>query len=249
MEDAERERIAAVVADPEADAPRLAYAQWLEGQGQTDRARLIHVQCEREQLAAEEAELILRHGKEWGEPLRKLGVQQWTFRRGFPEDIRLNGRVYLENLSELNALTPVTRLGLSGLDDAVLSQCAASPSLQQLVAFDVGNPDGGYGISGLEALVRSPHLGKLRELSVHMKEIGRLGIEALAGAPFLKRLTHLSVECHDDENRRLSPKLLEAINPHVIQEFRWNDDVLRADSLVFEYARGDRGRGRTPERS
>jgi uncharacterized protein (TIGR02996 family) len=38
--------LAAVLADPEGDAPRLVYADWLEERGECARAELIRVQCE-----------------------------------------------------------------------------------------------------------------------------------------------------------------------------------------------------------
>ena len=83
----ERELIKDVVENPASDAPRLAYADWLDSHGQRARARLIRVQCQREQLQVEERELIEAHGEEWGRPLRDLGVGLWAFHRGFPEEI------------------------------------------------------------------------------------------------------------------------------------------------------------------
>lgn len=44
----------AVLAHPDEDAPRLIYADWLEEQGDTDRAEFIRIQCELEQLSYEE---------------------------------------------------------------------------------------------------------------------------------------------------------------------------------------------------
>ena len=35
----------AVLADPEDDAPRLIYADWLDEQGEGERAEFIRVQC------------------------------------------------------------------------------------------------------------------------------------------------------------------------------------------------------------
>ena len=44
MSEAERRLLDAVLADPDADAPRLAYAHWAERQGDTPRAELIREQ-------------------------------------------------------------------------------------------------------------------------------------------------------------------------------------------------------------
>lgn len=40
----------AIIAEPADDRPRLVFADWLEEQGQSDRAEFIRVQCE---IAAE----------------------------------------------------------------------------------------------------------------------------------------------------------------------------------------------------
>jgi uncharacterized protein (TIGR02996 family) len=40
----------AICAKPEDDTPRLVYADWLEEQGDTDRAEFIRVQCELEKV-------------------------------------------------------------------------------------------------------------------------------------------------------------------------------------------------------
>ena len=42
----EQSLLAAVLADPDDDAPRLIYADWLDEQGDCDRAEFIRVQCE-----------------------------------------------------------------------------------------------------------------------------------------------------------------------------------------------------------
>src|SRR5438477_12296826 len=72
----------AILADPDADAPRLAYADWLEEDGDADRAEFIRVQCalasmpENERafhpLRPREAELLREHGETWLRPIRDL---------------------------------------------------------------------------------------------------------------------------------------------------------------------------------
>jgi uncharacterized protein (TIGR02996 family) len=44
--DEELALIEAIHADPKNDAPRLVYAEWLEGQGLGDEAEFIRIQCE-----------------------------------------------------------------------------------------------------------------------------------------------------------------------------------------------------------
>jgi uncharacterized protein (TIGR02996 family) len=61
---------------PDDDAPRLVFADWLEDNGQSERAELIRTQCRRakmdewddgyEDLAQREQELLEKYGKKWG---------------------------------------------------------------------------------------------------------------------------------------------------------------------------------------
>src|SRR5262245_1252198 len=47
--------LAAIAAEPGEDTPRLVFADWLEEQGYPDRAEMIRVQCEEDQLPYTEA--------------------------------------------------------------------------------------------------------------------------------------------------------------------------------------------------
>ncbi|HEY1189441.1 MAG TPA: TIGR02996 domain-containing protein [Gemmata sp.] len=82
--------LAAIRAHPDDDTPRLIYADWLDENGQPDRAEFIRLQClpgADETQLMREAELEERNRGRW---LVGLGVPQfaeanWEFRRGFPE--------------------------------------------------------------------------------------------------------------------------------------------------------------------
>jgi uncharacterized protein (TIGR02996 family) len=87
--------LADIIANPDDDAPRLVYADFLEDRGEPERAAFIRVQCElardglrpdtrREDLEAKERELLRRHERDWLGPLRSP-LLHWKFRRGFPE--------------------------------------------------------------------------------------------------------------------------------------------------------------------
>ena len=88
----------AIRADPEADLPRLVYADWLDEHDDPARAEFVRVQCELAKLpdhddayaALEdrEHELLAEHEAKW------LGdgptPDEWTFRRGFVDEVRLD---------------------------------------------------------------------------------------------------------------------------------------------------------------
>src|SRR5437762_12581447 len=66
---------------PADDGPRLVYADWLEEEGDADRAELIRLQCGGGD-PRRERDLIARSGPRWAGPV--LGsVYAYTFRRGF----------------------------------------------------------------------------------------------------------------------------------------------------------------------
>jgi uncharacterized protein (TIGR02996 family) len=88
--------LAAILAAPDDDAPRLIYADWLDEHGDADRADFIRLQCHlahlpagdpgRDGLEAAERRLLAAHGRAWGGPFRGLATE-WEFCRGFIESV------------------------------------------------------------------------------------------------------------------------------------------------------------------
>src|SRR5262249_35144606 len=86
--------LAAIRENPDDDAVRLIFADWLEDQGDTGRAEFIRVQVERATLCPEEPraedlrdreeELLGLHRTTWIGGLEKL-VDEVKFQRGLPE--------------------------------------------------------------------------------------------------------------------------------------------------------------------
>jgi uncharacterized protein (TIGR02996 family) len=84
----------AILAAPDDDAPRLAYADWLEEHYQPDRAEFIRIQCDlaklavadgrRAELEARERELLAKYESDWLGAIRSPWLR-WQFRRGFVE--------------------------------------------------------------------------------------------------------------------------------------------------------------------
>jgi uncharacterized protein (TIGR02996 family) len=89
--------LAEIRALPDDDVPRLVYADWLEDQGDSDRAEFIRLQVrlarapehspERFELEEQSEDLLAQHQRDWLAHLpkwvRELGL---TFRRGMPEE-------------------------------------------------------------------------------------------------------------------------------------------------------------------
>src|SRR5438105_511154 len=93
--------IEAIAAEPEQDAHRLVFADWLDDQDEPDRAEFIRVQCElarlgpdderRPDLARREAQLRSAHGAAWLGPLSRF-FGSWQYRRGLLEVLEIDAR-------------------------------------------------------------------------------------------------------------------------------------------------------------
>src|SRR5262245_22351271 len=90
--------LAAVLADPEADAPRLVYADWLHEQGRAERAEFIRVQITlarapaddplRPELMRREDVLHEENGRRWLAELPALrGIYWLGYKRGFADGV------------------------------------------------------------------------------------------------------------------------------------------------------------------
>jgi uncharacterized protein (TIGR02996 family) len=106
----------AIIENPDDDAPRLIYADWLEEQGRPDRAEFIRVQValarlaendpRRTELEARERGLLAAHEADWVRPLQAV-ADAWTFRRGFVETVTLHREPSSADLATLHRLGPV----------------------------------------------------------------------------------------------------------------------------------------------
>src|SRR5437763_13277856 len=102
---AEQAFLQEIVEDPDDDAVRLIYADWLEDHGNAARAEFIRTQIElagmkeddprREDFAAREADLLAEHEAEWVGPLREH-LMGWTFLRGFLSHIEIAAEEVLQ---------------------------------------------------------------------------------------------------------------------------------------------------------
>jgi uncharacterized protein (TIGR02996 family) len=208
----ERGLLEAIRAEPEDDTCRLVYADWLEENGQAERAELVRVQLALEKdgpskpLLAREGELLLRHAAEWSGPLADAGLR---FERGLAV-------ACWESLEEFAAGT--ARLAEAGdppwvverwlhfsgprFEEADFQALVRSPGYARLTRFYFG----GYRASSgdqvwllgataamARALAASPGSANLRGLWLINADLGLAGAEALAASPHLGRLRRLSV--------------------------------------------------------
>ena len=102
----------AILDNPEEDAPRLVYADWLEEHDQAERAQFIRLQIDlarlpegapgRTELEVRQLPVLRSRRPDWVGPLADL-VDGWTFRRGFVEEVTLPARDFVKVGGKLKA--------------------------------------------------------------------------------------------------------------------------------------------------
>lgn len=188
----------AIIDNPDDDAPRLVYADYLMGHGQPERAEFIQVQCQlaplsqsdplRRQLNARAQQLLRENGQQWS-------ASPWTYRfhRGFIESVTLEVATFLDHADELFQKFPLREVVLYDAHEENLPDLATSQHLAKLSSLIL---DGGYASLGdqeLATLMQSPYLANLKALSLAGNEIADRGVEALAASPSLTKLETLNL--------------------------------------------------------
>jgi uncharacterized protein (TIGR02996 family) len=191
----ERAFLQSIQESPDDDSIRLILADWLEDNGQPERAEFIRVQVRVEQLpVGSPARLELQarerrlqqHEREWLGPLAEL-LLGWSWRRGL-----LWVRIHASSLvaEGLGAIGWVESLEVTGLRGGI-GLVLACPHLPHLTRLGLGWND--IGEAGAQALAASPLVSRFSALDLDGNKIGDSGVIALASSPFLARLTTLDL--------------------------------------------------------
>lgn len=242
----ELRQLAPVLAEPDEDAPRLAFADWCERR-QDPRAEFIRLQIRgaarqhRGDVAALEAQgeadrLLARYGDRWTRFMRPFarGAQ---FYRGFIMLVTDSAAEFLHDAEQIFALAPVQQLDVTAVDVA-LPRLLESPHLRNLRGLCLRGAR--LGDDGARRLAEAKHLSELRFLDLGNNGIGMAGVEALVQSPILKKLAIV----HFDGNLvDLSPSL--GIDQGVVVD--WSPSAA-AQALIqqhgtrtwLDYVEGDR---------
>ncbi|MDY3555634.1 TIGR02996 domain-containing protein [Gemmata sp. JC717] len=168
----------AIGEQPEEDTPRLMYADWLEEQGQPERADFVRNQVElaRPGLSAIERYRAVRRNvhylshfvKRWHAELPRIPNVEWgDFNRGLIEEVRAaNERAIVARAAEIFAVPGVHVVRLWSLSDG--GALAAVPELTRLRSFRLL---GGAPAGTLRDLFRSPHLARLAALDLYNSRV------------------------------------------------------------------------------
>jgi uncharacterized protein (TIGR02996 family) len=193
----------AIRESPEEDSLRLAYAAWLEQQGDP-RGELIRVECEIlamqrvapqgwGPLRSREKKLLRLHVKTWLGPFHDL-VKRWKVDRGLFA-VQLAAEDFLR-LCPPGQQPPeqwawVNDLEVRDLQASAAAAFAASLALSNLNHLDLYCSK--IGLDGMAALASSHNLARLAALELAHNAIGPAGVAALTASPHLRLLTRLNL--------------------------------------------------------
>jgi uncharacterized protein (TIGR02996 family) len=167
--------LTAISEHPEEDTPRLMYADWLEENGQPERADFVRTQVEvaRPGLSAAEqfpwvrknVHYLTNFVPEWKAELPQLdGISWGDFNRGLIEEVlAASGEPLVKHARTIFAIPGVHVLRLRHLGDA--TRLAKLPELARLRALKMVSPH--TTAAALRVLFASPHLARLRVLDLH----------------------------------------------------------------------------------
>lgn len=169
----------AIAEHPEEDTPRLMYADWLDENGEPERADFVRAQVEIGRAGVSGAELyaavqknryylgnFVRH---WRDALPSVpGVEWGDFNRGLVEEVRAqNERPVVDRAARIFAVPGIHVLRLWRLDSG--RALAGVPELIRLRSLRIITP--GTSASVLRDLFASPHLARLTALDLHGSRI------------------------------------------------------------------------------
>jgi uncharacterized protein (TIGR02996 family) len=206
----------AVCENPEDDAPRLIFADWLDEHADENErtwAEYIRLQCVLARLARDDPkrnELLRRASwlwnhtgnKGWRDSLPR-GFGDHSFERGFPTDVSSSTLNFIRTARRLFRVAPVRSLRLHSLEGH-LDALVAVPFLARIRELCLNAQH--LGNAGAFRLARCPYLAGLEMLRVGWSDLGDEGAFALATSPVLTRLTKLDVRSNP-----ISPAVLDSL--------------------------------------
>ena len=163
-----------ILENPEDDAPRLIYSDWLEEQGDTQRAQFIRIQCE--QARAEPHSPLCRklisrarrlYKPHWLHTLRGKALHA-EMHRGFIHKITIYSKRFVTDAASIFATEPVREVRFADFTavrgNVPVATLAVCPHLRRLTGLSIS----GSTVSGrmFDELLGGGHLAGLRKLNL-----------------------------------------------------------------------------------
>ena len=203
--------LAAILAHPDEDTPRLMYADWLQENGQPERAEFIRIQCasDADEAAEERAfELEERNKTKWLAGLPQFAEARWEFRRGFPEYLDVPGELMLERYEAFARVPWLRFLTLSHLHNSTVRNFCGQPWPEQWVELELQEDPtapafmNGYDCTrSVAAVARCAQVRQLRRLRLSLFELTLPGVRELAASDYLAGLERLHLDEYEPETR------------------------------------------------
>src|SRR4051794_3453641 len=200
----------AILDQPDDDAPRLIWADWLDEHGDPDRAAFVRLQCEwaaldpgdprQDDLWEQWTRRLNKNRRRWGAGLGSE-ARNFGFWRGLPDwfDVTTDGLV--EQVTELRRRVPAQclNLALAGFREELRSW----RGLEGVRGLQVkeGFADPFYPQSSARGwvwLIQSPRLERLRMLEVEL-DISSAGVLAALTGTDWPHLRELSLRVHNSD--------------------------------------------------
>ena len=196
--------LAAILAHPDEDTPRLMFADWLKDNGEADRGEFVRLQVEAahaepfspaaRELDAAAQRLLDRHTSAWTRHVteRVVGCQ---FARGFVEHAAVNAATATRDLAALLAAEPVRSLQVVrfAFTTAAVSLDAffGIPQLARVARLDFSTL--GAHADYFDRLAACPHLGALTDLNLRTSPVQPAWLRAVLVGRTLPALAGLDL--------------------------------------------------------
>lgn len=235
--------VATILAAPDDDAPRLVYADWLDEQGDADRAEFIRLQVRLAHMAPDDLgrpgvqsrshDLQRAHHVEWVNQLPQFDGVHWeSFHRGFISAVRFDHPdLFFEHADDVFAAAPVQEIQLHQFYHTHATRLAAVRHLRRIRTLDFldGNKVANIGV---ESLMGSRYLANLQALILGRNSLGSAGVRAIAMSGYVRGLRRLRLDqndLYDDALRYIAEsRALERLEQLDFDRTRTGDDGVKA---------------------
>ena len=215
----DRPFLEAIREQPDDDLNRLAWADWLEEQGDDDRAAFVRAQLaaahlDETDLALDALEdqaddLLVLHDRAWAGRVGELALE-WGWARGCVESATFTANTLIEHGDELFETMPIRHVRLLATEDD-WDRLAGCTSLQYVEHLEIGSPY--LRDRPLQSLLDSPHLDRLTSLDLRGLGVEGPLIESLIETGLLARLRRLDLSGNVHFGDRATRRLAEANAP------------------------------------
>jgi uncharacterized protein (TIGR02996 family) len=197
--------LAAILAHPDEDTPRLMYADWLDEHGQPERAEFIRIQCAPEPNANDQGrmfELEEWYRSKWVAGLPQGTSLEWEFRRGFPEWVNGYGWLFLQHYEAIAGVVWVRSLTITGMTGSQTQDFVSRTWNPQWIELELQAQVLSRRFQSVDestativAVANCPQIARLRLLRFSLFRLSATAVRTLVSSPHLDNLQQLRLDC------------------------------------------------------